>query len=475
MLIPLEWGLLDGDEKLTEPLRLVLLQAALAAALCALWLALPSQLVRAVGVPLLLTVLAFQLLAFARAVPKSLAFANANSQSLASKSVTLDEANLPNVYHFCFDGYSSLHFRENADSQHLDNEFTGFVFFPRTFANYPWTDLSVSSFLTGQFFTEGSLEDFLHAPRSEGLRRQLQGAGYKISIYSPDRARPWMYDHASDVKTAMQLAEENFGAADVARLAQIALVRAAPNSLKRQTLSVSDNVLGRIAALGANSTPSKIRKYGFYKRLSVPLVEQFLADEPGKSSSARYTYVHTILPHGPYVWNADCNADPIKSSYRSQSLCATLLMKKIVQQLKQLGRYENSVIIFQSDHGMHDEETVSTSEIQPFPPEVKQRIGPGKKSNRSPNGYFLRLHALLAIKPPQAQNQPMRHSSGVAQLADIPATVYDLVGLRVTEPDRGTALFALPETAQREVHVFYGDRRPFKHFSYTSAEGWQVH
>ena len=103
MFIPLEWGLLDGDEKLTEPLRFALLQAGLAALLFALWLTLPRNPVRAIGVPLLLIVLAFQLLALAGAVPKSLAFANSqilSSQTSAPSSGTREATNLPNVYHF---------------------------------------------------------------------------------------------------------------------------------------------------------------------------------------------------------------------------------------------------------------------------------------------------------------------------------------------------------------------------------------
>jgi hypothetical protein len=290
-----------------------------------------------------------------------------------------------------------------------------------------------------------------------------------------------MYDSATDVRTAMQLAEENFWATDIAHLAQITLVRAAPNSLKRRTLEASDKLLGRIAALGARLTvwqPPRVktRDYRFYKRLSVPLVDQFLADEPGKSSSGRYTYVHTILSHGPYVWNSKCGPSPRKSSYRKQAKCATLLMKKIVQQLKQLGRTEYSVIIFQSDHGTHVlDKSAARSEIQPFTAEMMRKLGVDEKSLGSDNWYFLRLHALLAIKPPRAQIQPMQISQRAVQLADLPATIYDLVGIRAATPDNGTAIFALPETAEREINVFF--RRPdlFQHFSYTSAGRWQVH
>jgi hypothetical protein len=67
----------------------------------------------------------------------------------------------------------------------------------------------------------------------------------------------------------------------------------------------------------------------------------------------------------------------------------------------------------------------------------------------------------------------MQVSQRAVQLADVP--LYDLVGIRDARPDNGTAIFALPETAEREIHVFSRRLDLFEHFSYTSAGRWQVH
>jgi hypothetical protein len=106
-------------------------------------------------------------------------------------------------------------------------------------------------------------------------------------------------------------------------------------------------------------------------------------------------------------------------------------------------------------------------------------------------GYFRRIHPLLAIKPPAADASALRTSSAPAQLVDIPATIYDLVGVAGPETD-GESVFQLDESEPREIHLYSGvykkdstgktvilghsiDETDLVHISYTKGSGWKVY
>ena len=321
----------------------------MAATLAWSWIKLPPRLVRAFGVPLVVTILVFQLLALERALPEAAA---SPFKISAEFSAT---AKLPNIYQFVFDAYSSINFLDNLERTGLRDDLLGFVFFPRTIANYPETDASVPSFMTGRLFAGGSFKQFQLDAKSGGLRRTLQDAGYRISIYSPDGSRFWMYDGASYVLTGQQLGKRLYGNVSTRRLAQLTLVRVAPNFLRRETLQASEALFMRLAEfeqLMARKGGGRqiLGDYRFYKSLSVPLVKQLIADEKSRPASGQYVFLHVMLPHSPSIWDKSCQVTD-KSDYGRQSLCTVKLMGEIVAELKQLGRYDNSLLIFQSDHG----------------------------------------------------------------------------------------------------------------------------
>jgi hypothetical protein len=73
----------------------------------------------------------------------------------------------------------------------------------------------------------------------------------------------------------------------------------------------------------------------------------FLREEETLPSKGRYTYVHLIIPHFPFVLNQDCSYD---GDYEitgplEQSLCATSLIVRLVECLKGLGRFDESIVL----------------------------------------------------------------------------------------------------------------------------------
>ena len=352
-------------------------------------------------------------------------------------------------------------------------------------ANYEATDSSVPSFMTGKLFKGGSFKDFQVAARTRGLRRRLQNAGYEISVYTPDRSRFWMYSRADHIHTSQEIANSS----GFPRLAQVSLVRVAPNCLRRETLSATDDLMARLMTASPVSARGRRRRftYASYKQLSVPLIERFLEDESQRTAHGNYVYAHVILPHPPFVWDASC--EPTKDSgFAAQTVCATRLIGEVTAELKRLGRYDDSLIIIQSDHGYHESGDEAAA-FADFPVAVKEKLAATARYF-DPDGVFRRLHALLLIKPPRAKAEPLRVSPAPAQLVDIPATVYDLVDLPAPGFD-GRSIYSLTSSDAREIHVFIGiydvragrtlvlghniDRKDLAHISYEAGTGWRVH
>ena len=110
---PLDWALLDGDDRLREPMRSTVVQVAIAVVLSVAWATVPTRVIRAFATPLVLTVTAFQLLPLVRTVWARQALTATDALEEGRPSSTgpaKAKTDLPNVYHIVFDGYSSLKF-----------------------------------------------------------------------------------------------------------------------------------------------------------------------------------------------------------------------------------------------------------------------------------------------------------------------------------------------------------------------------
>ncbi len=434
-LVPLQWGLMDGTEVLKVSTKATLVQAMLFVVLgLAAWF-IPTSLVRAFGVPVVLVGLAWQAVQLTQSLERGLP----GSALTTSASAKPQSQKLPNVYQVVFDGYSSLMFERAAAKIKLAEQLQGFTFFKNNMSNYIVTDASVPSFLTGHFFKGGSYKAFQNEAKTGGMRAALEKAGYDISIYAPNRSRFWMYDNASYVYTSESIAKSNW-----TRLAQIVLVRAAPEPLRPKALDWSRSLFGKNGESGA---------YGYYKRLSVPLMSKFLSDESNRSDGGHYVYIHLILPHAPFVWTgSDCSLTS-GSSYAGQVECATKLMSMFVSKLKELGRYEDSLVILQSDHGWQDGIDDARLVFRTPTSEVMQKVA-SHDNYFSAAGVFLRVHSLLLIKPPKSDQQSLRISEKISQLVDIPATVSNLLGLP-SEATDGRSVFDL-SVGEREISMYDG-------------------
>jgi hypothetical protein len=386
-----------------------------------------------------------------------------------------------NIYHITFDAYSSVILLDSLETITLTREFDGFTFFERNRSNYMLTQISVPSYMTGSFYEENdSLKEWKERHNSAGIVNNVYDAGYEVSMYTP--GSELVNPKASHVKVYEDVLVRYGSLSSFCHFADLWLLRVVPNYLQQEVyregkgvftrLFVEDKLAGKAAQISA----------------SVELMRQLIDDEAKRPAHGQYVYAHIYAPHSPFVMNRDCVFSP-DCSYNEQALCATRLMAELVSELKELGRYHESSIIFHADHG--------TEKIKVPDSEISLEVGREIEA-LNPRGLRVgqiqsRTRALLLIKPPLQSGKPLVISDRPTQLVDIPATVYDLLDLPVRVKE-GESVFSpdFPET--QEIHVFVGlvvqeDRKKGKnyrwgknlfegeanHFSFTNGKGWKVY
>ena len=484
IVAPISWGQFDGEETLREPFVRTATELAVAAILAAAFIKIPYDRLREIGTAVLAVLLVLQTAYFVNGVGQNERAQRDTKPQHVPQPATTDDAALPNVYHVVFDAFASDLFLESIDRQGVRDRFDGFTFFKDNLSNYQMTDASIPSFLSGTLYAAGSFRDWQRASSEGGVRRQLLELGYEVSVYVPDRNRSWAFDDAHRTHTSREIAKRTLAGSDRLLLAHLSAVRLAPNLLRNETYKAYTKGL---ELLGLDYAED----YRSYKGLSVPLFEKFLDDERDRPARGQYVYVHVILPHSPNQWDESCNRkEPASTNFVQQTDCSTLLMARLTDLLQTLNRYDESLIVFQSDHGYHGDLARRETAFHDTPAEVLEKFSEAS-SYYSPEGIVQRLRSLLLVKPPGATTSPLHVSHAPTQLLDVPATI---IGAIAREPADvgGTSVFDLDEASSRRIHLYAGlytrsangrvlvlgqDRKTARlaHISFDREHGWLVH
>ena len=264
----------------------------------------------------------------------------------------------PNIYHIILDGYDAEHFPQTLSPDYR-NALKGFVNFPENVALYRNTRMSLPSIFSGRR-RPGDVSN------PEYLRRALntdfsflywlKEDGYKTVAYTPD-----IYEFDLELFDHVTFHGQNPGAEtllemNIATFQRLWLWSNSPRLLTRMLLGTK----WFIEFGGENLRLVKNRNF---LPFSVPIASYLsflnvLEQEAELPATGRYTLIHLVLPHSPEVLAADCSYDVAgsESTQLDQAGCATKLLVDFVERLKELGRFDNSLVIAHADHGVYDPE-----------------------------------------------------------------------------------------------------------------------
>ncbi|NBB91762.1 MAG: hypothetical protein GVY32_01175 [Gammaproteobacteria bacterium] len=367
------------------------------------------------------------------------------------------EANPPpyNVYQVVFDAYYGPWLQWAIEQLDMKADtFAGFRHYPAARANYWATVHSYASFMSGLPYTPGgSISSWRDRADRDSLLTDLKRSGF-TTYFAGLGIRPGLAEvDWRDTRRSPALTKAFLGN-DFPLIADLWLARAAPvafrHSLFREGRGWVSSTLGRVTKEPTGDTRS-YRSFHQYRRM--------LEAEEARPSSGAYVHIHVYPPHAP--WQLDRTGNFVgESSYDEQILLATNMMKMLVDRLKSLGRFDRSLIIIQSDHGLtlpgrtHKYPRNSDRSFITIDDETADRVG--RVNFRGVDGRTLdaRYGALLMVKPPSSckntKGSELEVEDSLVQLQDIRSYVNSVI-----EGNAGDCVF--PE--REFVDIYAGSRR----------------
>ena len=485
IISPIQLGeLMGGRETPQEPLFLTAVEVVLAVVVAFSAIKLPWKWVKRFGSIFVLLLLISEAIVVLNGLsPKTSWPFTTSTKNISNPPEKLAEGG--NIYHITFDSYSGASLLDSLETMKLTEEFDGFTFLKNNRANYGYTTASLPSYMTGSFYEENdSLKEWGERHNSSGMVNNVYDAGYQVSMYTPYRG--WIHPKASYVKIHEDVLRQYESLSSYCHFADLWLLRVVPNYLQQEVYREGEGVFTRLFVKDVLAG----RNWNVFG--SVELMRQLINDEAERPDHGQYVYAHLWIPHSPNIMNRDCVFSPDDSDYDEQALCATRLMAELISKLKELGRYHKSTIIIQSDHGSPGYPCLKNTSDCIMSLEIEKRIEAVNLRSLSAETIDNRTRALLLIKPPLQSRKSLVMSDRPTQLADIPATLYDLLDLPVRVKE-GASVFSpdFPET--REIHIFVGlsyqkgekgkeyrfGQNLFEgeanHFSFTSGIGWKIY
>jgi hypothetical protein len=344
----------------------------------------------------------------------------------------------PNVYHVVLDEMQTELFDQVLDGERR-TALAGFTAYPDARTPYGRTEMSMASLFAGSDYAfdrspSEFVEDALHGP-SSGLQR-LRDAGYEVSGDVPAAnvyGERLPFDHVQ--LPAAQDAASSAGDAGLAT--SMWVYQNTPESLSVRVLPRRYFEQLEGGNLLPDTAPPR----------AVEAFEAFLDREPSQAGSGRYSLVHVLLPHFPYVLDEDCShREGEETGPVAQATCAMDLVDRLVAELKELGRFDDSTIIVQGDHGARF--GVEDGSLVPLKEEV---FGEPYSAARS--------RALLLVKPAGTTDaQPFAEDDYPAMLTDVVPTILDSVGAPLASAGDRTSLLADDRPVRTSRRYFFYDK-----------------
>jgi len=357
-----------------------------------------------------------------------------------------------------FDGFNSLSFLDEVNSLDLRDSFRGFTFFQKNRSNYIDTFASVPSSLQGKLYSGGSFDEYTKGWTA--FYEILRQSGFDLNIHHDYLTK--FPEIRADVFTTGELINNAYSGNSKTVLALWQLldwieIRFPDRMAKLLRALVSSAFEFTSFKLKADfSTYPDIPLTMLFKSnnvLDVPKFLYHLSNETAKGRHNNYHYLHLMLPHSPYSW--DENLICGKSDYVGQVRCAIRLMTELIKSLKESNRFDDSMVIFSSDHGW-------SRQVGPYPgisnlsPSTLEKIR--ESMNCDPNRFLHRTRSLLLIKPPNRNTNSMEISDALTQSIDIPATFADILPIKIPK-NEGQSVFKIDPSTRREIKIYSGTHR----------------
>lgn len=332
----------------------------------------------------------------------------------------------------------------------LSDAFVGFTYFRKALAPAGNTFPSVPAMITGQHYLNSApVPEYLErAYRESSLFFRLRESGYRVELYpGPTDTVSLSPAQGDNIVVRTTRLEDRL------RLFDAGLFRGAPFLLKRHVYRSGEWLTARLAGrLSEREVEEEPRLPDWYWAD----LEGFRAAIPaaGADRSERlFKFFHLSGMHVPLRYDEHLERVAPRygrDSYLRQARGVLRLVTDLLLRLRQLGIYDDAMIVIAADHGSGGS--------------ADMLIAPGEPPAEGEAGHAFdvvktRGAALLMAKP-AGSSEPLRISDAQVSLIDIPATFGSWVEID-WEGRVGTDLFTVREQERRtRWHYSYRWEKP---------------
>lgn len=374
-----------------------------------------------------------------------------------------------NVYHVVMDAFSApyiTHWLSREEKTSLE----GFTFYPSAIASYGWTNLSMRAVFSGKLHAEPNSD--WEGAFSNGFSSRLRQAGISMQYFPYYR---FYCDPAASICRATEdlyeFYRKNIG---ITFVLDVAFQSGLPLSLRNYLLSslrhqqrpvdawdygFSISVWLRSVVEGGEAFPKWRQPF---QTLTMDTLDDFLSTEEKLPDRGRYVYLHMMVPHPPWAYDSDCTfAHPDRQAEKEivraldeQYACAMTVIEKIVKKLRELDRFDNSMVIFHADHGAAGLEAHLNRWDEKFIWNADAKIVDRSQGNFEslPSHHIEALAGILFfVHLPDQKNFEVSKFS--PHLVDLAPTILDFLGLDASDL-AGVSLLTHPAPTDRQ-DIFY--------------------
>ena len=324
----------------------------------------------------------------------------------------------------------------------------GFIHFDQHTGIFPTTYMVVPALLSGEIYRnhvtkEAFLDDaigkksFLPALARKGFEIDLASDKFTVNLY-----RKGVHTHAYAIPNNLHLSDFYYPLDDALRMLDLTLFRHAPHLTRKAIYREDDWLLQTL--FGTDQFGQQ--RYFAHDRFLKTVTENAVVsrDQPV------FKLFHLMSSHIPAVVKQDCqyagHTLPVnRENMSNQSLCALKRVNELFTKLKQLGIYDQTLIVLMSDHGAWIAPNITP--IQPVEGGLFEYINPIVAAMAIP---------VMAIKLPQT-NAPFHSSHSPTTIPDLPATLAALLDLDADFP--GENMLEIDENAVRDREYLFYDWR----------------
>lgn len=392
--------------------------------------------------------------------------------SPSNKTKTVPRTDLKNIYHIVLDELQTDSALSVINDLNLAPKLAGFTIFPFNSSSYLFTKSSFPNYMSGTTYRgDETFQSWLEGFKEKGILKGVAEKGYMVSMYAPWTT--WNNRYAAEYKTLDRVMRDSLPSLlpGMGDFFPIWFARILPNFLTNEAFRLGSGIERKLSRI-FNFVERYPRTIGEGKEpfSSVLMLNESIAREKFLPPTGRYTYLHAVLPHGPYVMDGRCSftkrfSQIRVSSYYQQSVCGLLLVTGFIKELKRLKRFEDSIIIVHADtgHGLRgfihiEGKKILSSEERGDTP--TQKPGTKRYPDWNERQLLSRTWSFLMIKPP-GSGEPLKISEKRSKLYDLYPTLMHLIDLPVPEGTaKGVSLWDTEDlTRSRENNYYLYDPR----------------